>query len=100
MKKNNLLYEIIVDGTRRYIGITNNLRRRSKEHLRLIKSDNNKYLYRKIRESQLEPSITILAMSDEMPILEAKRLECYLILKDYFNKKELWQSAPISFKYF
>jgi hypothetical protein len=99
--KTGVVYEILVNGTRRYIGVTNNLNRRQKEHTRALLLGKDKYLYRKIRESAPDqPEIAFNQISDELPILHARRLEAKYILDDYFNKKELWQSPPFSFKYF
>jgi len=33
-------------------------------------------------------------------LIDAKRWECFLILKDWFSKRQLWQSQPISIKYY
>lgn len=99
--KSGVVYEIKVNGVRRYVGVTNNFVRRQKEHLRAIKNGQSKYLYQKINETPPElTKISFSQISDELTILEARRFEGFLILSDWFNRRELWQSAPYSFKYF
>jgi len=99
--KNKVVYEIRINGVRRYIGITNNFVRRQKEHLRAIKAGKDKYLYQKINELPLETTkISFKQISEELTSIESARLEAWLILSDYFQNKELYQSPPFSFKYF
>lgn len=99
--KTAVVYEIKVNGVRRYIGITNNFIRRQKEHIRDIKKGKSKYLYQKINETPPELlKLEFRQLSEELPVLEIKRLEAHYILQDYFTNKELWQWAPFSFKYF
>jgi hypothetical protein len=101
MKKTGFVYKIVIDGVVRYIGVSNNVIRRQKEHVRAFKKSNDKYLYRMMRESSLDESYLVLeTISDELSIIDARRLEAKIILDDYFSDKNLWQSAPFSFKYF
>jgi len=95
----NFVYEIIIDGVRRYVGITNNIKRRQSQHIRDLKSK-DKYLYKMIRENSPETiiSLNIIAQFDNKG--DAARWECKLILDDYFSDKNLWQSFPVSIKYF
>lgn len=94
------VYEIIVDGIRRYVGITNNIRRRQGEHLRQFKLGKDKYLYKMIRENSPETIISLNVIKEFTNKGDAVRWEGYLILEDYFNGKQLWQSFPITIKYF
>lgn len=95
-----IVYNIKVDGVIRYIGYTDNLKRRKSQHMRSLKiGDEKKYLYKKINEL-MTPTIEIEVSKEFDNKGDAKRWEAYLILHDYFNNKELWQSFPISFKYF
>ena len=95
----NFVYEIIVDGVRRYVGITNNIKRRQSQHIRDAKTK-DKFLYRMIRENSPETTISLNIIAEFDNKGEAARWECKLILDDYFSDKNLWQSFPISIKYF
>jgi predicted GIY-YIG superfamily endonuclease len=98
--KTGWVYKITINNTIRYIGVSNSPKTRFKQHLREFHKK-DKYLYRMIRESGLDESYMCFEIiSEEMTILDAKRLEAKLILDDYFGNKTLWQSAPFSFKYF
>jgi predicted GIY-YIG superfamily endonuclease len=94
------VYEITIDGVRRYVGFTDNLNRRQKEHIRDYKKGSNKYLYSKTREvsPQTIYELKVIAEFDDKG--DGKRYEALLILQDYFNEKNLWQSFPVGFKYF
>jgi predicted GIY-YIG superfamily endonuclease len=94
------IYEIIVDGVRRYVGQTNNIKRRQSQHIREYKKEGNKYLYRMIRENSPDTIISLNIIKEVESKLEANRLEAYLILMDYYGDKQLWQSIPFSVKYF
>jgi len=99
--KTGFVYRIVIDGYVRYVGVSNNVVRRGKEHVRAFKKGDSKYLYKKMREGGLDESYLILeVISDELTILDARRLEAKIILEDYFSGKYLFQSAPFSFKYF
>jgi hypothetical protein len=101
MKKTGFVYKIVIDGFIRYIGVTNNIKRRQKEHIRAFNKGDMKYLYKMMRESLLDEKYIVLeTISDELSIIDARRLEAKIILDDYFTNKNLWQSAPFSFKYF
>ena len=98
--KTSKVYEIKVDGVRRYIGVSNNINRRFKEHLRDF-NKKDKYLYRMCRESGLNESHLVLnEITEDLPVLDARRYEAFLILQDYFSERLLYQSPPFSFKYF
>ena len=94
------IYEILIDGVRRYIGYTNNITRRKSQHFLEIKKGSQKiYLYKKI-QLLTEPTIDFNLVKTFDNMGDAKRWEAHLILNDYFNDKQLWQSFPVSFKYF
>lgn len=98
----NYVYVIKIEGVVRYIGITNNIKTRQSQHRRDLKNFNGKgkYLYKMIRESGLELNIELEVIYEFKNRGDAARMECFLILKDYFGDKELYQSYPISIKYF
>lgn len=94
-----IVYKIYINGSLRYVGYTNNLTRRKSQHLKSITTDTKKYLYKKIRELE-NPSLEFTIDREFGNSGDAKRWEAYLILDNYFKTKDLWQSFPISFKYF
>lgn len=93
------VYEIRVNGIRRYIGSTNDFFRRKREHLKSIKLAKKKELYEKINEILL-PEIEFNILFETESKIHCLRKEVYFILEDYFNKNELWQAYPKSFKYY
>jgi len=94
------VYEIVIDGVRRYIGMTDNLKRRQSQHRRDYIKGKDKYLYKQIRLSAPQSEITLNTIKEFTNKGDCKRYEAYLILKDYFSNKNLWQSFPVSIKYF
>ena len=94
------VYEIKIDDVVRYIGITNNLKRRQKEHNKSFRVDPKKFLYKKIKEYHQEIDLSLEPIYEYENKLEASRMEAKLILDDYFGEKKLWQAPPFSFKYF
>jgi predicted GIY-YIG superfamily endonuclease len=93
------IYQIKINGDVRYIGYTNNPKRRFTQHKKSLEIGDKKYLYKKIREL-IEPSLEWEIIATFENSGDAKRWEAYLILQDYFTNKSLWQSFPVSFKYF
>lgn len=93
------VYIIKLD-TIRYVGMTNNIKTRQAQHRRDFKKQ-KKYLYKMMKENNYTEKDIILQpiFSSETKYIVARK-ECQLILNDYFNNKELWQSAPFSFKYY
>jgi predicted GIY-YIG superfamily endonuclease len=93
------VYEILVDDVRRYVGITDNIKRRQSQHRRDLKKG-GKYLYKMIAENSPETIISLNVIKEFNDKGDCSRWECKIILDDYFNEKKLWQSFPISIKYF
>lgn len=89
-----VVYEIVINNKRIYVGNTNNIKRRQSEHnnhcfKRQVKKDLYNYL-REIGETKI-----VLNVIKEFPSkVDAKRYECYLILEDYFTTKKLMQKVP------
>jgi predicted GIY-YIG superfamily endonuclease len=94
------VYQIKIGGVVRYIGMTNNIHKRQLEHRRALKNGDSKYLYRQIRLMQPEACIELEPVREFDNKGDCKRWECFLILGDYFSDKNLWQSFPVSIKYF
>lgn len=76
-----------------YIGITNNLKRRTTQHNYLFKKGKSKQVYDYLR-SLNQTNITLNTIKEFKTRTEAKRYEMYLILIDYFGNKHLKQSVP------
>lgn len=93
------LYEIIINDTRRYIGITNDLKRRQREHNRGLKNGDKKYLYHKLQDNDIQ-EVDLKLIEEFNNKSDAMRMEAYLIIEDWFSNRQLWQSPPIGFKYF
>jgi hypothetical protein len=100
-KKQYQIYYIEVNNIIRYIGMTDNIRRRSNQHNNLLKKGHSKTLYNKIREMYpdgykivLKP-YTAFLYTDKVV---AKRKEMQLILSYYFidypNELQLYQTIP------
>jgi predicted GIY-YIG superfamily endonuclease len=94
----NVVYKIEYDGNPVYIGRTNNLSRREKEHnrfLRLPADDKRrrKVLYQFLSESGCNEVKLIPIMEFDTKV-ESKRYECMLILLDWFTNRELKQRVP------
>lgn len=100
MDKKYSIYKIKVGGITRYIGYTDNLIRRQKEHIRDYKAGKDKYLYRMTRESLPETTYELLLIKEFSNKGDAKKYEALLILLNYFGERTLWQSPPVAFKYF
>jgi predicted GIY-YIG superfamily endonuclease len=89
------VYRVEVLGTTRYIGYTDDLTRREKQHNYLcFKVGKKKKLYDGIKKSPGIKTIELTPIKTFRTKIEAKRYEAFLILNDYFNKKELWQHIP------
>lgn len=89
------VYKIKVLGKTRYIGYTENIDIRQKQHNYLcFKKGKKKKLYDSIRTIKDITKIDLITIKTFQTKIEAKRYECFLILNDYFTKKELWQNIP------
>lgn len=88
------VYQIKVLDKIRYIGYTENLIKREKQHNYLcFKRDKKKELYDNIKKTnQVKINLEVIKSFNNK--VEAKRYECLLILEDYFTNKELWQQVP------
>jgi len=91
-----IVYKILIDKKTRYIGHTNDLLRREKQHNYLcFRTKNKKILYNKIKTLYPEyGDLSLIEIKGFNTKIEAKRYECFLILTDYFGDKELWQQIP------
>lgn len=89
-----IVYKIEVDGVIRYIGHTNNIKRRQTQHNYLFKKDKKKDLYYKIKLSHSEYKFNLVEIKRFKSKTEAKRWEALLILLDHFRRKNLWQKPP------
>lgn len=88
------VYRIEVDSITRYVGFTEDIGRRQKQHNYLcFKVLKKKKLYDSIRKTKMT-EIKLMAVKTFATKVEAKRYEAFLILNHYFNKKELWQHIP------
>jgi predicted GIY-YIG superfamily endonuclease len=89
------IYRIDIDKKTRYIGYTEDIDRREKQHNYLcFSAGKNKELYNNIKKLSKTKTITLTPIKTFRTKVEAKRYECFLILNDYFTKKELWQRVP------
>lgn len=90
------VYRIEINKRTRYIGFTQDIITREKQHNYLcFKQEKKKELYNRVRN--LHPSLKKFELNIVKTFgtkIEAKRFECFLILHDYFGKKELWQRIP------
>ena len=86
------VYKIQIDGVARYIGHTNNLKRRQTQHNYLFRKGKSKLLYDNIKDKTTE--LILIPIKEFKSKVEAKRWECLLILLDHFGEKLLWQKPP------
>ena len=90
------VYKIKIDNKTRYIGFTQDITTREKQHNYLcFNQKKKKELYNNVRV--FHPSVKrfeLCMVKTFRTKIEAKRFECFLILHDYFTKKELWQRIP------
>lgn len=94
-----IVYKIVINDIVRYIGHTNNIPRREKEHNYSFKKGFKKDLYNFIRAESTITNfdgyiITLIPIKEFKKKVDAKRYEMYLILDDYFNQKILKQKVP------
>lgn len=96
---NYYVYEIKIGEVRRYIGVTNNIKRRQTEHNRGIKVNHKKMLYQKLRELEII-DIKIEPIANFKNKIDANRFEAMIILEDFFSSNLLWQKVPFKFRYY
>lgn len=79
-----------------YVGMTNNISRRTKEHNKGIKGDTKKTkdLY-KFLSSEGVTEVELIPIRQFSTRKEAKYYEAFLILKSYFGRKTLKQKVPM-----
>jgi hypothetical protein len=88
------VYSISFEGSVVYIGMTCDMKRRQKTHNYLYKKGLSKQLYDWLRQRGFDGSITLKPIHTFDRKVESKRMEVYLILKDYFGRKLLKQKVP------
>ena len=89
------VYKVEIDDIVRYIGFSGDIIRREKNHNYLcFKRLDKKILYEKIRSETHSKEIKLQVIKEFSKETDARRYECFLILKDYFAKKQLWQKVP------
>lgn len=76
-----------------YIGRTNNLLRRQKEHNRCLNNGDKKALYLFLQSKGVD-EIILEPVAENLKLVDAKRMEMLLILQDYFGEKNLKQKVP------
>lgn len=86
------VYKIEIDGIIRYIGHTNNIKRRQTQHNYLFKKGKKKELYDNITDRSIR--LVLTPLREFKSKTDAKRYECLLILQDFFDNKLLWQKPP------
>jgi predicted GIY-YIG superfamily endonuclease len=87
------LYKVEISGIIRYYGITNDLKRRQSQHNLGLHKREKKELYDFLVEQEID-KITLIEVQIFKKRIDAKRMEAFLILEDYFSKKELKQKVP------
>ena len=93
------IYCIIIEDKMRYIGITNNIKKREYQHnYDCYKQRRSKDLYNNVRPLNIKLELNVLKIFNNK--VDAERYEAYLILKDFFTQKSLWQAAPKKIKYY
>lgn len=100
-KTNNTysVYIISIESEVVYIGLTKDFNRRSSEHRRnVLKPKNNHKLYNLLKENI--DTYTIDEIKNGLSKKEAEMLECYFILKMYFENNIMYQSLPKSISYY
>lgn len=90
------VYKVRIGSKIRYVGYTNNITAREKQHNYLcFKQEKKKILYNNIRKYYPDvKEISLITVKTFSNKVDAKRYECYLILNDYFTNKEFWQRVP------
>jgi len=88
-----VVYEIRYENERVYVGYTGRtLTKREYEHNYQMRKGNKRTIYKFMRNKDSE--IKLKKLKTFKTKTEAKRWECYLILKDYFNENKLLNKVP------
>lgn len=77
-----------------YIGLTNDIERRTKEHIYHYHKGQDKDLYTFLRQQKFNVKFKLKLLRSFKSRTEAKRYEMLLILKDHFTKQKLKQTIP------
>ena len=94
------VYYIMIDSKIRYVGITNDLKKRQYQHnYECFVKQTDKKLYKMVRLNP-KKDITLNVYKRFNTKSEAELYEAYIILKDYFSAKELWQALPKKIRYY
>jgi len=89
------VYSILYRNKMIYVGHTNDIVIRQKQHNYLYKKGNNKPLYNYLRQVVgFDQKIELIVIGVYESRVEAKRREMFIILTDYFDKKKLKQKVP------
>lgn len=89
-----IVYHIYCNNTPVYVGITNNIEERQRQHNRSLKDNRNKFkIYEYLRFNNIS-SIELIPIIEFDTLTEAKRYEAYLILEDHFTKRNLKNGIP------
>jgi predicted GIY-YIG superfamily endonuclease len=96
------VYVIKINDKVRYIGITNNVKKREYQHnYECFNVKKDKILYNNIRKYNLLNKICLEIIEEFKSKSNAELYEAFLILRDYFSsEKTLWQVAPKKIKYY
>lgn len=93
--KEYTVYQITINGIVVYIGKTNDIKRRTREHNYALKNGLDRLLYKYLREIGFEGDIALEAIKTGLNKVDSTRYEAYMILKHYFDGVELKQMIPI-----
>ena len=94
-----IVYEIRINDVRRYVGVTDDIKRRTYEHNHHYKIGKKKELYTELRNLNWSAPLELRVLFTFGKKSDAEKMEALLILMDYFTKKDLWQAAPVNIKY-
>lgn len=89
-KQQFYVYRLTSSSGALYIGRTNNIERRIKEHQMNIKNGKSTLFY----DSLVDGTFTYEILSTFKTKVEAKRYEMYLILQRYYSGEKLYQKIP------
>lgn len=93
IKPKYYVYNIKHDGKIIYWGRTISIKTRQNRHNSDFKKGLDKLLYNYLRDKKLAQIILNEVFNFNSKV-DSKRMECMLILQDYFSKKDLLQKVP------